>query len=344
MLQRYSLVLTTCFAFLLFTGNATAQSDFPATRQAALNVSEAFGFLYGQNYSLELIESRYPDLAAQVMLAETKFSSTYSGAEEQLESTIVSMAGQDGLAKVYEQFETRVEEVIAGQLQDRESAVAFLGEVQARADGQIPSPIHEVLLAARNMSHPEREIHDGYTTLFSTTGHPKSMGLDAEVKLPLSWVASEGRRPHIVQKWRNLAGHGRSTIMLLIQEMDASLSKAEVDGLLEVEDFSTWMPEGGEYLGATRLRMDGEPAVAVDYFLTQDTGPATVVIRVRQYQMFVGDKAVSLQCQAGAGVGTGPMAFKTIDAARDSSLATFATNEQLCYLVANSIVVDQLWR
>lgn len=336
--------LAVCLSLLMMSGGALANEGFPNTRQAALDVSQAFGFVYGQATTLDYIDSHFPELAAQVMIAEKLFSITYSGAENYLASTIAGMVGEEGKANLIEHFDAEVSGVTTGLIQDRNDASAFLAEVHARAQGQIPSPMREVILAASYHSHPEQELLDGHGILFSTSGHAKSMGLDVSVKRPLSWVASEGRRPHVVQKWRNLAGHGQAEIMLLIQDLGVALTSAEVEELMEVEDFSAWVPEGSEYLGTTRLRIDNQPAVGIDYLIMQDMGPITVVVRSRQYQIFVGDKTISLQCQARAGTGSGPTGFATIAEARDSALATFAANERLCYLTGNSIVVDQLWR
>ncbi|MEQ6918756.1 hypothetical protein [Halomonas aquatica] len=326
--------------------SAAAQPTFPTKRQALSDVSQAFGFLYGQQLTLEHIRTRYPGLAAQVKIAESSINLAYSGADTFLESVLVGVVGDDGFAEMTDHFYAEMEGIPESQTQSREDALAFLGEVRARAEDaqHIPSPIRELILTATYADHPEQELLDGHRAMFSTTGHDKSMGLDLTMTLPLSWLAREGRRPHIVQKWRSQGGHGRAEIMLLIQDLGMPLTSEEVEEMMANEDFSTWVPDEVEYLDASRLRIDNQPSVAIDYVLTQEVGTATVLIRTRQYQMFVDDKGIALQCQAGAAVGDGPTAFETLDAARASAAEVFAANERLCYLTANSIVVDQIWR
>ncbi|WP_062363316.1 hypothetical protein [Vreelandella aquamarina] len=345
-MRLHRLFIPVVLSLLLSSANAVAQHGFPTTRQASIDASQAFGFLYGQKLTLEYIRSHYPDLAAQVKIAEAATNLAYAEADTYLESVLVDVIGQDGIAKLIAHFDAEMVGIPATQAQSRSDALAFLEEVRARANNprNIPSPIRELLLTAAYAERPVEEMLDGHRTLFSTSGHDKAAGLDLTLTLPLSWLASEGRRPHIVQKWRSQAGHGRVEIMLLIMGLGMPTTPQEVDDLIANTDFSSWVPEGGRHLGTARRRIDNQPAVAIDYEITQDMGIATVLIRGRQYVLFVGDMGISLQCQSGATVGDSPTSFDTLPKARDSATQIFTHNEKVCELVANSIVIDQLWK
>lgn len=58
---------------------------------------------------------------------------------------------------------------------------------------------------------------------FSTNGLPKSLGLDIVIDIPKLFVASEGKRPHIVQKWSYQIPNTKACniyITLLLTDMD----------------------------------------------------------------------------------------------------------------------------
>lgn len=331
---------------LLFTSTSVAaQADLPTTRQASIDASQAFGFLYSQQHTLDHIRSHYPDLANPVKAAEAAFMLTYSGARKYLKAALTQVAGKEGVQKLTNRLANEMEDVAERQAETRAGALAFIQEVTKRAKDPrlVSSPIRELLLTATYAEHPAQEMLDGHRTLYSTSGHPKAIGLDLSLNLPLSWRADEGRRPHIVQKWRSQGGHGSAEFMLLIMGLGMSATPDELEHLVATEDFSLWVPTGGRHLNTSRRRIDNQPAVAIDYEFTQDYGTTEVLIRMRQYNLFVDDKLIAFQCQSRAGTGDSPAAFDSLAAASEHANTIFTHYENTCEIAANSIVIDQLW-
>lgn len=280
-----------------------------------------------------------------MQVAEAAFTLTYSGARDYPEAALTQVVGEEGVYELTTRLGTDMEDIAERQTETRAGALAIIEEVTTRAKDprHVPSPIRELLLTAAYTEHPAQEMLDGHRTLYSTSGHPKAMGLDLTLTLPLSWTANEGRRPHIVQKWRSQGGHGSAEFMLLIMDLGMPTTPEEIESLIATEDFSLWIPEGGRHLGTSRRRIDNQPTVALDYEFTQDYGLAEFLIRGRQYSLFVDNKGISFQCQSAAGTGDSPVGFDSLAAAREHADKIFTHYENTCEVAANSIVIDQLW-
>ena len=60
-------------------------------------LSEAYGFVLGQNLSLDRIAGQYPDLAREVLLAKLAFERTFGDIHGQLNPKFIEFLGEETL-------------------------------------------------------------------------------------------------------------------------------------------------------------------------------------------------------------------------------------------------------
>lgn len=173
-------------------------------------VSQAYGFVVAQGYSLNRIITEYPDLAPAVRRVNFEFNSTGLGeGANALEAVLKEELGAEWPAtkiKLDEQFLGIVEKMEL----TRETAEQGIEEVRQRAKGNMPESIRNTLLAncPAYVKSPGAELSAGWRQNFSTLKHPKSEGADITIGMPLSWRKRESTRDGIVQVFRSGAGHG----------------------------------------------------------------------------------------------------------------------------------------
>lgn len=211
--------------------NAVAQ----ATNQPLhIDLSKTFGFIMGQRFSLNRIKVEYPALSLRVKKAELEFKSSFGIAE-----TNIKKALRDILKEKYHEYiasmEKELESTLRSQQINQEIAVQFLDEVEARAKGQIPSPILETLLSYQFEDKPVDEFSRGFKAIYRTKGHPKAKGVDFQVEYPKSWSLREGKRPNLIQFFSSNNGRGPvyASIMTrdLVKEAQGKLTREEITAL-----------------------------------------------------------------------------------------------------------------
>ncbi|MGP9536333.1 hypothetical protein, partial [Halomonas sp. AOP42-E1-30] len=170
-----------------------------------------------------------------------------------------------------------------------------------------------------------------------------AQGLQLGLRLPVSWVADEGRRPHIVQKWRNLGGYGHTTIMLDIRDTGGEVSDTEVLNFVESGEVRYFIPEGAEFLQASVTQIDAKTAYSLDYIYRQNIGDKIILLQARQYQLFFDGMAIGIQCQTISGVGQGPLDFVSEEDARIFISEESEKQSGVCQQVAHSLVLYQAW-
>ena len=134
-------------------------------------------------------------------LAHYKFNSSFGSAENNMKNALRDIAGER-----YNEVNTALESSVESTLSDLnadqislQDAVTYLDEIEARAEGNIPSPILQTLLTYQFENKPVEEYIRGFKATYRTKKHPKSKGLDFQIEVPQSWSSSEGRRPNIIQ-------------------------------------------------------------------------------------------------------------------------------------------------
>jgi hypothetical protein len=225
-------------------------------------VKNAYGFLLGQEYSLNLVKVKFPNFSNRIIIAEELFNAEFGGAKEKMKDYLTNRMG-DSLFKTYFNAALSKAKEMSQQIEFRdEIAVALISDVYNRANGQIPSPTLETLLYFKYLDYPEKEFTTGCTQVFKTKGHPKSKGTDWQIKVPKSWKAQEGDRPNIIQKFTSDFGDGKQIIMLMVKDLDLpqgyKITKQELTELFTEKAMKEMVDKDSKYLSFTKMTLDSQ--------------------------------------------------------------------------------------
>lgn len=323
------------FGVFVALASAPVMADYSFGRSegALTGLSRAYGYLLGQEYSLKRIAKLYPSLQAQVRSAELEFVTTYgSTTKEKLTEAMAAGIGPDKIR----QMTSRVESGIAQQVNStpftQQEGVNFIAEVHRRAKGEIESKVLPFLVAANYKARPASEYSANFLQKFKTQGHPKALGLNLKMNLPVSWVASEGERPHIVQKWQSMAGYGEQLITLDIRNSGGKVSKQDIQDLIDTGELKTIAPPGATFIDGGAQTVENQPGFWMDYNISVERAGISVYQVGRLNGFFTPDKLFLITCMTTTEQG------KKAEAEKD-----FGQIKTLCPLVVNSVVLTDLY-
>ena len=159
---------------------------------------------------------------------------------------------------------------------------------------------------------------------YFSNGHPKSKGLNFQIKKPLGYEQNEADRPNIVQKWeKDKTDNNKYVAFMIIVKKDdqlKSLSRDEWSQYLRyeggVEDIVSEMPNSSN---SKFFTIDNYPGVITDTSMTMERLDLTFTIYMTQISIFIESYAFMFQLQS------------PIKRNRDN-------NKKLLYLLANSII------
>ncbi len=296
-------------------------------------LSQAYGFIIGQEHTLERISKQYSGLAPRVQLARARFASSFPDIKAGLEAELRRALG----AEKFDQFAANLADNLRATLDRQpltaETAADFLDQVQARSGGEIESPVLEYLLAVKYASSPAREFLDGFRQRFRTDGTGKSRGMKLSLQLPRSWAAQEGERPHIVKKWTSENGTGLESIMLDTRDAEGyNPDRREIERFLRSGEVKQAVPQGAVYIESGTFTIEGRPGYWTHMKMTQERTGVEIYQGIVMYQAFFRGRAIGIMCHAG-----GPRRH----AARVDE--TLKRIRPLCEQVVNSIVLEQAY-
>jgi len=320
----------------LFLGiqQATADVDHLNFNPTSIRgLAQAYGYILGLEFTLKRISNEYPDLSGQVLISKSKFNSSFPGIVKKLRVQIVAAMGDDFFKKTEANLRRQLATNLGNQEIDRGMALNFLGEVQKRSKGGIESPVLEYILSTQYLTHPSEEFSDGYRQEFRSEGHSKSQGLDLVLQLPKSWIAKEGRRPHIVQKWISQNGTGFEMVLLDIRDTEGYRpTNAEVEEFVLNGEIKEIVPAGANYMDSGIFSLEKRKGYWVEFGMVAERVGIELYQRIRLNQLFFRGKAIGLMCQTSR---------KSIE--RASADAAFKKITPLCQQVLNSFVFLQAY-
>lgn len=294
-------------------------------------LSEAYGFVLGQNLSLDRISREYPDLAREALLAKLAFERTFGDIHGQLNSKFIEFMGEEKFRDYRAQLAGQLKEMNRQQKITRAIAESFLEEVRKRSQGEIYSPTLEYLLAIRYGNNPVLEYANGFRQRFHTDGEGKSLGVVIQMQLPKSWQEQAGNRPHIVRKWKSEAGTGMELIMLQVRATQGvSITRADVAEMMQPGEIASLVPDGGSLKDYGMVSVEGLPGYFMDFDLLMERAGMAVYQKMRQYTFFYHDRMVAVQCSAGA-----------LESDHESVETQFEKIKPLCAQVFNSVVLPK---
>ena len=253
--------------FVIFAFAGTAFSEEISTKESRWKqLSQAYGFVLGQQISLELIEQEFPDLAKDVRYAWFSFNSTALGESVKgVEEELSKMLG-NRWSEYKKEMIAQMDMLIGEQDITRQQAVDFLQDVRQRSRGEMPESILATLLSAHSKfaKNPGLELSTGWKQTFRTKNHPKAKGVDFSISFPASWRKREGYRPNIIQFLESGAGYGPIMCSLMVKDIPLpdgyNLSERELKKFFHPNELKDLVPDGGMLIDAKTIVLEGAPA------------------------------------------------------------------------------------
>jgi hypothetical protein len=282
--MRFFLVLV-----ILFLAEGVLGEGMSTKEPRLKQLSQAYGFIIGQQASLEVIEQKFPNLAIDVKHAQFAFYSTALGDGAQGVKRELSILLGDKWLQYEKEISAQVKKLIEGQDLTRKQAIAFLEEVRERAKGKLPESILSTLLSAhpRFTENPGLELSAGWKQTFRTKGHPKAKGVDFSISFPASWSRREGYRPNIIQFFQSVVGHGPIMCNLMVKDIPLPAgykpSNKEIKELFQPNELKDMVPEGGKFIDAKSIFLEGTPAGMLVSDQTVQRLDLTLEMRMTQF-------------------------------------------------------------
>lgn len=320
---------------------STLHCQIPATYGAQFNINkttikdlfQAYGYIIGQDYSLERIQKEYPELSGGVEIARAQFHAAFPKIKSKFEEHLLSILDEESFEIYRSQLKGQINKTIAKQTITKNDAQDFLRQIQERAKSNIHSPIIEYFLSIQYLNNPVGEFFDNYRQRFRSDGHPKAQGIDLVLQVPKSWKAKDGERPHIVQKWISQNGTGSGMMLLDIRDMQGySMSNGEVVEMVNSGEIKDVIPEGFSYINSGLFTLEKRKGYWIEMNMTQERAGFEIYNHTIMNQLFFRGKAIGVMCSV----------LKPKDEKVEAD-QQFEEIRPLCQQVLNSLVLLQTY-
>jgi len=331
--MRYKYILTVSI-FLLLSINNWAQSTYNIKKAKYKRASEAYGYIKGQEYSLNLIKSEFPKFENSILKAQTDFNSNFGKSIEKIEDYLQVFLGKDDFEKYVEKLESELIKIYSNKTFTIQIATNYINEIENRAKGKIASPVLETLLSFQYSDKPQDEYLAGFTKIYKTKNHPKSKNTDWQIKVPISWKGEEAERPNIIQKFTDDFGDGNQSIMLMVMPLPkvTNYTKKELTEFFNQSNMKNMIPENGKFISYTKMTIDNNSGGMLEIELTQASLDVNIKMRMVQFMFIYNNKMYILQCVLGSEKIETNLSFEM-----QKSLPLFK-------LIARSIVVNEQYK
>lgn len=329
-------VATFALALLVLVASSAtaATAALNHNRQAINNLATAYGFILGQEYSLARIEKTFPSLRLRVEAARAGFVRTFGNIGELLERELILALGERKFHEMRNESRRRLVRLIEQEPLTLDLAGDFLRKVEARAKGaEIEPEVLRYLLAVKYAGAPVEEFLDGFRQRFSTDGTGKARGVRLKLQLPLSWLAQEGERPHIVRKWISEGGTGTSVILLDIRDARGGEPSAEeMERLARSGEAHQVLGDLGKISNLGTFTLEGRKGLKADLTTEQERAGIHMRGAGSLYQLFLPRKRVGIMCMTYA-----------LESASQKPRVSGAAVRPLCRQVVNSLILEQAY-
>ena len=323
---------------VLMVSPLNAYAEIKLSNPLAKDIGQAYGFYLGQNYFLSEISKKYPSLSGLALIAEKEFSATFKSSIDGMDALMAKYAKSEW-NKIKAQLTTQIASSINIEQISETQARQFVEQVRERAKGNIESPVIETMLLFKSgyEKNPEREFLDGYKFKYSTNGAGKAKGVAFSIEFPKTWVAKEGNRPNIVQKFVSENGRGLELLLILIKEIPLQpgekITEKDISEILNPKDIQDFIPDGGVYLNSGKLTLENLPGFWVHFKMDMARMRNTVGMETIMYTIFYKNKMIQIQGQVVSSINGEP--------AERGGLKKY---EKLFDLMANSFVISNMYK
>ena len=299
-------------------------------------VSQALGYLVGQECSLNYIKNEFPQLENNVLIAEMAFKSTFGKSKSSMEDYFSNYLGEEKLKDFNDNLIKEMQKRIENQTLTEDIALNFIKDIEDRAKGNISSPILETLLSFQYVESPHRELLAGFTTTFKTKGHSKSKNTDWQIRVPKSWRAKEADRPNIIKSFIDDFGDGLHSIMLMVKDIPVSkgtkISNQEKNDFFTEKEIKLMVPNEAKFISFSKMTLDSNIGGMLEMEQTVSRLDLNLKMRMVQFMFIRGSKIYTL---------TGTVSTANME---DDLAPEMEKYLPLFRLVANSIVVNDQYK
>ena len=329
--------MTVLLGLSIWAGNVFAEIQL--TNALAKDIGRAYGFYLGQDYSLNEISKKYPSLSGLALIAEKEFLANFKS----------SIDGMDSIMRKYSQNEwKKIKGTLSKQIASsinidqitETEARQFINLVRQRAKGNIESPIIKTLLLFKSgyEKNPEMEFLDGYKYKYvNYNSIGKSKGVAFSIESPKTWVAKDGNRPNIVQKFVSENGRGLELFLISINEMPLQpgekVTEKDVAEILNPKDIKDFLPEGASYIKSEKLTLENLPGFWVHFKMEMPRVRNTIGMETIMYTIFYKNKVIQMQGQVTTSVN-----------GKEIVGGGLKKHEKLFDLMANSFVIANMYK
>lgn len=289
---------------------------------------KTYSFYIGQLSSLEKSKERFPSLKLDISNAQNLWNLRFKSSIENIVSELKSFLG-DKFNAIENEILTSSSYVVYSHttIDDAKQLITVLKQ---RANGEMPSPFLETLLAFNPsyQKNPEKEMIDGFINEYYTKESVKSDGLNIKLKYPKSWSAENGDRPHVIRKFKSDNGHGLVGALIMI--MKKSFSQSDIDLILSEEGLKYQIPQNSKVISIkTGLIMDNFPAASITSYAEQTQMNVKIGIISESYIICYNNYLISVLFTVGSTSNN-----------YDEILKLYNTNKNLFFRMANNLVIS----
>lgn len=258
-ISKTKIILTLLFVLALRLPSAFSADfpfDFMPDKDTGRALSKTYGYVVGQNMSLEFIANKFPDLYIDCMIAQAEFDLQFGNSFENLQK-ILKEVFKDEWLNFDRSIKKNLTETLSKSNITKEYALDFINTVNERAKGQIESPVLETLLMCNPTfaKNPVEEIRSGFKKIFRTKGHEKSKELNVEIVYPTSWAIREGIRPNIIKFISANNGKGPANYSIMIIDFFSLPDKNEyIDEITKLDSIDVAKETASEIFSEQNLK------------------------------------------------------------------------------------------
>ena len=334
MKKQVYLVISIFFILGSFASGQNPSAKQPRWKQ----LSAAYGFVAGQQFTLELIQKKFPDLSGDAKASWFAFNSSAIGESVKgVETELSSMLGNKW-PELNSNMASQMKKIKEEQKLTRVDAIAFLNEVKFRAKGKLPDSIRSALLSAHPRYSKNRglEMTEGWKKTFHSKGHAKAKGVKMKISYPSSWMAAEGSRPNTMQKFQgNKVQDG--FVMLITKTLPAPYNKkltiAEKRELASKEMAIESIPDGSKLISHKITKIDGEIAAMIEYEMVGEHVGFTIGQKIFIFIIPHNGAILFIQCSTGGDASKGMAEIRN----------HYRAAKILFTLIANSCIFVDKW-
>ncbi len=241
----------------------SAQSQASLRTPKFQRVETAYAYIMQTENYFKLLYASHPKLQSEIEKSKALFSSSYGIAKVNMKQYLIDFYGKEKFQIFENGFSDILNENLSDLLSDmstEHAAYQIIELINKRSNGDVPPETLRTILHFQFLEKPLLEFTKGYTYTFKTKNHQKSKGTDWQLNIPYSWLAEEGNRPNIIQKFTSDVGDGFQMIMLMVYDLPSeykNLTEDEIDQQFDETDFESILPEDATLLSFNKITIEG---------------------------------------------------------------------------------------